>query len=100
VPPLPFRPKGAGVASPRTQWLIDEEVQRVVDDAHAEVMRLLAEHRKQLDGFADALLDAETLDAPDAPTDFGRVCVDVHAASTARSNASASSSETACWRLS
>ncbi len=57
---------GAGDASPQTEWLIDEEVRRIVDDAHAEVSDLLAEHREQLDSLAHALLEAETLDAPDA----------------------------------
>jgi cell division protease FtsH len=57
---------GAGDTSPQTQWLIDEEVRRIVDDAHAEVTRLLTEHREQLDRLAHALLEAETLDAPDA----------------------------------
>ena len=33
---------------------------------HAEVTRLLTEHRDQLDDLAQALLEAETLDAPDA----------------------------------
>jgi cell division protease FtsH len=57
---------GAGEASAQTQWLIDEEVQRIVDDAHAEVTELLAEHRDQLDSLTHALLEAETLDAPAA----------------------------------
>jgi cell division protease FtsH len=57
---------GASETSPQTQWLIDQEVQRLVDDAHAEVTRLLSEHREQLDNLAHALLEAETLDAPDA----------------------------------
>jgi cell division protease FtsH len=57
---------GAGEASPQTQWLIDEEVQRIIDEAHAEVTELLTEHREQLDSLTHALLDAETLDAPDA----------------------------------
>jgi cell division protease FtsH len=57
---------GEGDASPQTQWLIDEEVQRIVDEAHAEVTQLLTEHREQLDSLAHALLEAETLDAPDA----------------------------------
>ena len=37
-----------------------------VDDAHAEVTQLLTEHRDQLESLAQALLKAETLDAPDA----------------------------------
>jgi len=57
---------GSGEASPQTQWLIDEEVQRIVDEAHVEVTKLLTEHREQLDDLAHALLEAETLDAPDA----------------------------------
>jgi cell division protease FtsH len=48
------------------QWLVDEEVQRLVEDAETEVMQLLTEHRDQLDALAHALLEAETLDAPDA----------------------------------
>ncbi len=61
----PFLP-GASETSPQTQWLIDEEVHRMVEEAHAEVTQLLSEHRHQLDNLAHALLDAETLDAPDA----------------------------------
>ena len=61
----PFLP-GASETSPQTQWLIDEEVRRIVDDAHAEVTQLLTEHREQLDNLTHALLEAETLDGPDA----------------------------------
>jgi cell division protease FtsH len=61
----PFLP-GASETSPQTQWLIDEEVHRIVDDAHAEVTQLLTEHREQLDSLTHALLAAETLDAADA----------------------------------
>jgi cell division protease FtsH len=57
---------GAGEASPQTQWLIDEEVQRIVDDAHAEVTQLLTEHREQLESLTRALLATETLDAREA----------------------------------
>jgi cell division protease FtsH len=48
------------------QWLVDEEVGRIVDHAHAEVTQLLTEHRDQLESLTQALLKAETLDAPDA----------------------------------
>jgi cell division protease FtsH len=61
----PFLP-GASETSPQTQWLIDQEVQRMVEDAHADVTRLLSDHRDQLDSLTHALLEAETLDAPDA----------------------------------
>jgi cell division protease FtsH len=57
---------GAAETSPRTQWLIDEEVRRIVDEAHVSVTGLLAEHRDQLESLAKALLEAETLDAPAA----------------------------------
>ncbi len=57
---------GASAPSPQTQWLVDEEVRHLVEDAYAEVTRLLTEHRDQLDNLAHALLKAETLDAPDA----------------------------------
>jgi cell division protease FtsH len=57
---------GVSETSPQTQWLIDQEVQRMIEDAHGEVTRLLTEHRDQLDSLSHALLEAETLDAPDA----------------------------------
>ena len=57
---------GASETSPQTQQLVDEEVRRLVDEAHDEVTRLLTEHREQLESLAQALLEAETLDAPDA----------------------------------
>ena len=57
---------GMSSASPQTQRLVDEEVRRLVEDAHRDVTALLQEHRGQLDGLAHALLEAETLDALDA----------------------------------
>jgi cell division protease FtsH len=57
---------GASETSPQVQWLIDEEVQRIVGEAHTEVTQLLTEHREQLASLTHALLEAETLDAPDA----------------------------------
>jgi cell division protease FtsH len=57
---------GAGAPSPQTQWLVDEEIHQMVEDAHAEVTQLLSEHRDQLDSLGQALLKAETLDALDA----------------------------------
>jgi len=61
----PYLP-GASETSPQTQWLVDQEVQRLVDEAHAHVTELLSEHRPQLDALSHKLLDAETLDAIDA----------------------------------
>jgi cell division protease FtsH len=61
----PYFP-GVSETSEETQRLIDHEVHRMVDEAHAEVTELLSDHREQLDSLAHALLEAETLDAPDA----------------------------------
>jgi cell division protease FtsH len=52
--------------SPETQRLIDEEVRRIVDTAHDEVVELLRENRDKLDSLAEALLEHETLDEEDA----------------------------------
>ncbi|HXW58578.1 MAG TPA: ATP-dependent zinc metalloprotease FtsH [Solirubrobacteraceae bacterium] len=55
---------GFSETSQETQQLVDEEVRRLVEDAHNEVTHLLVEHREQLESLAQALLKAETLDAP------------------------------------
>jgi cell division protease FtsH len=57
---------GVSETSPQLQWQIDEEVRRLIDDAHDEATRLLTEHRDQLESLTRALLAAETLDAVDA----------------------------------
>ena len=57
---------GANETSPELQRQLEDEVHRIVEDAHAVVTQLLTEHRDQLDSLVHALLDAETLDAPDA----------------------------------
>jgi cell division protease FtsH len=61
----PFLP-GVSETSAETQQLIDEEIHRVVEEAHAEVTQVLTDHRDQLESLAQALLKAETLDAVDA----------------------------------
>jgi cell division protease FtsH len=61
----PFLP-GASETSQETQRTVDEEVHTLVETAHHEVTRLLEGHRDQLESLAQALLKAETLDAPDA----------------------------------
>jgi cell division protease FtsH len=61
----PFLP-GAAEVSPQTQELIDEEVRRIVDQAHEEVAALLKENRDKLDSLAAALLEHETLDEDEA----------------------------------
>jgi cell division protease FtsH len=61
----PFLPGGAE-ASPETQKLLDQEVRRIVTDAHADVVALLTDNRARLDALASALLEHETLDEVDA----------------------------------
>jgi cell division protease FtsH len=41
-------------------------VRKLVERAHVQVTQLLTEHREQLESLAQALLEAETLDAPEA----------------------------------
>jgi cell division protease FtsH len=53
---------GVAEVSPATQQLVDEEVRRIVEDAHRAVTELLTGHRDQLDRLAQALVTAETLD--------------------------------------
>jgi cell division protease FtsH len=57
---------GVSETSPQMQWLVDEEVGALVDDAHDAVTQLLRDHREQLESLTHALLEAETLDAADA----------------------------------
>jgi cell division protease FtsH len=57
---------GASETSPQTQWLVDQEIQALIESCHAQVTQLLTDHRGQLDDLSHALLDAETLDAPAA----------------------------------
>ncbi len=61
----PFLP-GASETSPETQWRVDQEVQRVIEETHASVTELITDRRDALDSLAQALLTAETLDGPDA----------------------------------
>ena len=57
---------GVAEVSPETQKLVDDEVRRVVEEAHREVVTLLTENREKLDALAEALLEHETLDEEDA----------------------------------
>jgi cell division protease FtsH len=57
---------GASEVSAETQAVIDEEVHRLVAEAHDEVVELLSANRDKLDGLAQALLEHETLDQADA----------------------------------
>jgi cell division protease FtsH len=53
---------GSSEVSPQTQRLIDEEVQRIVDESHEAVTALLTEHRPNLESLVAGLLEHETLD--------------------------------------
>jgi cell division protease FtsH len=57
---------GAAEISSDTQQLIDAEVRSIVAEAHDEVLKLIREHRNNLDSLATALLEHETLDQADA----------------------------------
>jgi cell division protease FtsH len=57
---------GVAETSPATQQLVDEEVRRIVERAHDDVLELLREHRGQLDSLATTLLREETLDQAEA----------------------------------
>ncbi len=57
---------GVSESSEEMRKLVDSEVRRLVDDAHARVTTLLHAHRAQLDSLVVALLERETLDEPDA----------------------------------
>ena len=61
----PFLP-GAAEVAPETRKLVDDEVRRIVAEAHDEVVTLLTENRSRLDALASALLEHETLDEDDA----------------------------------
>ena len=57
---------GVSETSEATARLIDEEVRRIVDTAHREVMELLRRNRGHLESLVAALLKNETLDEADA----------------------------------
>jgi cell division protease FtsH len=57
---------GVSQTSEKTQQLIDQEVHRIVESAHAEATRTLVAHRSQLDALAAQLLEHETLDETEA----------------------------------
>jgi cell division protease FtsH len=57
---------GAAEISPDTQRVVDEEVRRIVEESHQQVVALLRQNRSELDSLADALLEHETLDEEDA----------------------------------
>jgi cell division protease FtsH len=57
---------GASEISPVTQQLIDEEVRRLIGNAHEEVTRVMSANRDKLNALAEALLEHETLEQDEA----------------------------------
>jgi cell division protease FtsH len=57
---------GVAEVSPDTQRLVDDEVRRIIDESHQQVVDLLRRNRSKLDALAAALLEHETLDEKDA----------------------------------
>jgi len=57
---------GVAEVSPDTQRLIDDEVRRIIEESHQQVVDLLRKNRSKLDALAAALLEHETLDEKDA----------------------------------
>lgn len=53
--------EGAKPFGESTARIIDEEVMRIINECHDTALRLLKEHRAQLDALVDALLEHETL---------------------------------------
>jgi cell division protease FtsH len=58
--------QGLTEVSEHTRQRVDAEVKRIVGEAHDEAIRLLTEERERLDSLAEALVQAETLDQPQA----------------------------------
>jgi cell division protease FtsH len=86
----PFLP-GAAEVAPETRKLVDDEVRRIVAEAHDEVVTLLTENRARLDALASALLERETLDEDDA---YAAAGVTRHQATPAEVLAAAARSRT------
>ncbi len=57
---------GTVPASEPTQELVDQEVRRIVDESERDVVDLLTRERDRLESLANALLEHETLDQPEA----------------------------------
>ncbi len=52
--------------SERTRQRIDDEMRRIVGEAHEETVQLLSENRDRLESLATALFETETLEGPEA----------------------------------
>jgi cell division protease FtsH len=68
IGPLAFRDEGSGdglgLARPYSEATareVDTEVKRIADESFAEALRLLTEHRAQLEALTQALLKEDSL---------------------------------------
>jgi cell division protease FtsH len=52
--------------SERTRQRVDDEMRRIVAEAHADAVHVLQENRERLDRLAEALFKSETLEATEA----------------------------------
>jgi len=52
---------------------IDEEIRRLVDEAHGEAWAICANHREQLDAMVDVLIDKETVEKDEVERIFAAV---------------------------
>jgi cell division protease FtsH len=57
---------GPSDVSERTRQRIDDEMRRIVGEAHEDAVQLLRDNRRRLESLAQALVQAETLEGPDA----------------------------------
>jgi ATP-dependent Zn protease len=57
---------GVSEVSERTRQRIDDEMRRIVGEAHDEAVQLLIDNRERLDSLAPALFQAETLEGSGA----------------------------------
>jgi cell division protease FtsH len=57
---------GVSEVSERTRQRIDDEMRRIVGEAHDDAVQLLTDNRDRLDSLAEALFQAETLEGPEA----------------------------------
>jgi len=57
---------GVSEVSERTRQRVDDEMRRIVGEAHDGAVQLLSENRDRLDSLAEALFQAETLEGPKA----------------------------------
>src|SRR4029077_873769 len=61
---LPVQTPGPKEYSEETARIVDEEIKKILSEAHAKVRNLLAAHKQALEELAKLLLDKEVVDRP------------------------------------